>query len=128
MKKVELDRRNAAFRKSSFSLLVTVLVPPLLRSVSPPFPLSFSVFFPLPWSLLFCHVSLNHNLTSLNVKNAKLHGKDDYQAVYHPHAIPHAMKENVISRTLKPTRKQIEGGFLGTLASIGIPSVARRRA
>ena len=35
---------------------------------------------------------------------------------------------NKVSQTegklvLKPTRKQIEGGFLGTLASIGIPMV-----
>ena len=27
--------------------------------------------------------------------------KDDYQAVYQPHAILHAMKENVISRMLR---------------------------
>ena len=26
---------------------------------------------------------------------------------------------------IKPTRKQIEGGFLGTLASIGIPMATR---
>ena len=32
--------------------------------------------------------------------------KDDYQAVYQPHAIPHAMKENAISRMLRDVARR----------------------
>ena len=51
VRKVELDHRNAALRKSSFSLLLTVLVPPLLLSLC--LSLSLSLFLRLCSSIMF---------------------------------------------------------------------------